>query len=182
VESTQAETEALRRQFLPSRVGVLLVGESPPAGGTFFYRANSILYEATRDAFYAAVPDLVRRGGFLDRFRDLGCYLDDLCLVPVNHLKLNNPLAKKKRLRLREEGEAPLAARMRQYSPNAIVITVIGIAENVGRAAINAGLDELPRPALPFPGRTEHRERYVAELGDLLLEYRRANILKPETR
>jgi hypothetical protein len=174
----QSETEALRQQFLPERVSVLFIGESPPAGGTFFYRANSLLYEATRDAFHAAVPDLVRKGGFLDRFRDLGCYLDDLCLEPVNHLKLDNPLARKKRLRLREEGEAPLAARMRQYSAKAIVITVVGIAENVGRAAISAGLDELPRPALPFPGRKAHRDRYVTELGELLLQYRSANLLQ----
>lgn len=157
---------------------MLFVGESPPAGGTFFYRANSLLYEATREAFQAAVPDLVRKGGFLERFRDLGCYLDDLCLVPVNHLKLDNPLAKKKRLQLREEGEEPFANRIRHYSPSAIVVTMLGITENVGRAAISAGLSDTPRPALPFPGRKAHRDRYVTELGNLLIQYRRANLLQ----
>src|SRR6266702_7852017 len=160
----RSDTEALRRTFLPERVNVLFVGESPPAGGTFFYRANSLLYEATKEAFHAAVPDLVRGGGFLDRFRALGCYLDDLCLVPVNHLKLDNRLARTKRFRLREEGEAPLAERMRQYAPKAIVVTAIGIAENVGRAAAGAGFGDLPRPALPFPGRKPHRDRFVLDL------------------
>lgn len=179
VRAAQSETEVLRRQFLPAQMSVLFVGESPPAGGTFFYHANSLLYEATKEAFQAAVPDLVGTGGFLDRFRDLGCYLDDLCLAPVNHLKLDNPLAKKKRLRLREEGEAPLAARMRGYAPTAIVVTMLGIAENVSRAAISAGLGDSPRPAVPFPGRKAHRDRYVAELADLLLEWRRADLLRP---
>ena len=178
MRSAQLETEVLRQQFRPKRVSVLFVGESPPAGGTFFYRANSLLYEATREAFNAAVPDLVRDGGFLDRFRDLGCYLDDLCLQPVNHLKLDNPLARKKRLQLREEGEVALATRMRDYSPRAIVVTMLGITENVGRAALSAGLDGSPRTALPFPGRKAHRDRYVTELEQLLLQYRRSDLLK----
>jgi hypothetical protein len=173
------DTEILRREFIPDRITVLFVGESPPAGGTFFYRANSLLYDATKEAFQTAVPDLVRGAGFLDHFRALGCYLDDLCLVPVNHPKLDNRLARAKRLLHREEGEAPLAERMREYAPRAIVVTVIGIAENVSRAAGRAGLSDLPRPALPFPGRKAHRDRFIAELASELIEFRRVGVLTP---
>jgi hypothetical protein len=35
--------ESLRQSYRPQQVRVLFVGESPPAGGTFFYRANSNL-------------------------------------------------------------------------------------------------------------------------------------------
>jgi hypothetical protein len=162
-----AATEAVRHKFLPERVSVLFIGESPPAGGTFFYLANSKLYEATKDAFRAAVPDLVRGPNFLERFAKCGCYLDDLCLEPVNHLKLDNPLAKAKRLRLREEGETPLATRMRELTPRHVVVVMKGIEENVRRARDVAQL-EVPLDALPFPGRTAHRDRYVDELVTLL--------------
>jgi hypothetical protein len=38
-----------------------------------FYYANSKLYDATREAFDAAVPVLDREGDFLDAFKRLGC-------------------------------------------------------------------------------------------------------------
>lgn len=177
-----SETEELRHQFLPEQINVLLVGESPPAGGTFFYRADSLLYEATKEAFQASMPDLLRGGGFLDRFRALGCYLDDLCLVPVNHLKLDKPLAKAKRLRLRHDGEEALAERLRSHPPRTIIVAMIGIAENVARAAELAGVPDVPRSVLPFPGRKAHRERYVDELADLLTRFRHAGLLEPRRR
>jgi hypothetical protein len=34
----------------------------------------------------AAVPELDREDDFLDVFKRLGCYLEDLSPVPVNHL------------------------------------------------------------------------------------------------
>jgi hypothetical protein len=48
---------------------------------------------------------LRREDDFLAAFQRLGCYLDDLCLVPVIHLDLRDP----KRLAERERGVAPLA-------------------------------------------------------------------------
>lgn len=49
----QPATQQAREDYLPDAVQVLFIGESPPAGGTFFYRANSGLYRATREAFAA---------------------------------------------------------------------------------------------------------------------------------
>ncbi len=66
---------------------------------------------------------------------------------------------------------------MRRYAPGAIVVTMLGIAENVNRAVIGAGLGDVPRRALPFPGRKAHRDRYVADLADLLVDYRRTGLL-----
>jgi hypothetical protein len=59
---------------------------------------------------------------------------------------------------------------------------MVGIAENVGRAASSADLDAPPSPVLPFPGNKGHRDRYVAELAELLLEYRRAGFRRQATR
>lgn len=157
-------------------MSVLFIGESPPAGGTFFYLANSKLCEATKEAFRSALPDLVRGPNFLERFAKLGCYLDDLCLEPVNHLKLDNPLAKAKRLRLREQGEAPLAGRMRDLGPRHVVVVMKGIEENVRRALDLAQLDVALDP-LPFPGRTAYRDRYVDDLVEILRRARARGLL-----
>ena len=40
----------------PSSLQLLFIGESPPASGRFFYRGDSGLYRAMRDAFHAVVP------------------------------------------------------------------------------------------------------------------------------
>jgi hypothetical protein len=172
------ELEDVRQRFLPERVTVLFVGESPPAGGTFFYLANSKLYEATKEAFIRAAPDLVRGSNFLERFAALGCYLDDLCLEPVNHLKMDNPLAEAKRLRLREEGEEPLASRIRQCAPSAIVVVMKGIEANVRRAATSANFSSIVIPALPFPSWKAHREQYVDELSNLVRSLRGRGLLR----
>jgi len=169
-------TEEIRLRFLPARVSVLFVGESPPAGGTFFYNANSKLYEATREAFRIAAPDLVRGQNFLDAFQALGCFLDDLCLEPVNHLKLDNPLAKSKRLHKRVEGEAALAARLAEWKPSELVVVMLAIEENVRRAAATAGL-ATKLNKLPFPGRPQHRERFVDELVPMLKRFRGRGLL-----
>jgi hypothetical protein len=83
------DLEALRRTFMPPKVRVLFVGESPPAGGTFFYLGNSTLYRHTKEAFSRVYGERVVNScpsGFLGYFRDRGCYLEDLCSEPVNHL------------------------------------------------------------------------------------------------
>jgi hypothetical protein len=53
------DDETLRMRYRPEKIATLMVGESRPAGGTFFYRANSNLFYATRQAFqlgHGAVP------------------------------------------------------------------------------------------------------------------------------
>jgi hypothetical protein len=146
-----SDPDALRAHYRPERIRVLFVGESPPAGGAFFYAANSKLYRATKQAFEAVMPDLIR-GSFLESFSALGCYLDDLCLEPVNHLKLNVPSEKRERLEKRIAGETPLAARMSVTDPDAVILVMSGIQENVRRAA-NAARMIAPIVVLPFPGR-----------------------------
>jgi hypothetical protein len=167
-------TEALRRKDRPDDIRVLFVGESPPAGGTFFYAANSKLYFATQEAFLKSMPEL-RGKAFLAAFKDLGCYLDDLCLEPVNHLPNREKRAKRK------EGEAPLTRRMKRQSPRAIVVVLLGIEQNVRRAAREAGHASVALHGLPFPGQW-HRQRYVDELADLVRSFRASRIFLPRGR
>ena len=108
----------LRRRFRPDDVRVLFVGESPPAGDTFFYRANSKLYHATREAFTAAIPALRRESDFLRASQQLGCYLDDLSVSALNHPDIRDP----QRVDARARGVAPLARRVRFLEPQAVCV------------------------------------------------------------
>jgi hypothetical protein len=56
-----------------------------------FYYANSNLYNATREAFQAAIPALRKQPDFLKAFKRLGCYVEDLCEQPVNDLDRRDP-------------------------------------------------------------------------------------------
>jgi hypothetical protein len=162
--------ERLRRRYRPDHVRVLFVGESPPAGGTFFYRSNSKLYDATREAFEAAYPALRRETDFLDAFQQLDCYLDDLCLVPVNHLDMRDP----ERLSERKRGVAPLARRMKSLDPSVVCVVMKDIVPVVSDAVTRAGLD-VQREELPFPGR--HRPQHVEGLTKLVRTWRRRGVL-----
>lgn len=81
------ETDEARGRYRPAVVRVLFVGESPPFGGTFFYFETrpSLLRRETERIFRDLLGKLIP-GDFLLTFRDLGCFLDDLCLEPVNQL------------------------------------------------------------------------------------------------
>lgn len=164
--------ERLRRSYRPDDVRVLFIGESPPVRGTFFYRANSKLHDATRDALEAAIPALRREDDFLAAFQRLGCYLDDLCLVPVNHLDLRDP----KRLAERQRGVAPLARRIRPLQPKVVCIVMKGIVSVVHQATAKAGLDA-EYEAIPFPAR--HRPQYVEQLTVLVKRWKRRGLLQP---
>jgi hypothetical protein len=94
-----------------------------------FYYANSKLYDATREAFDAAVPELDREDDFLDAFKRLGCYLEDLSRVPVNHLDLQDREQRRERRALRAEGIKPLARRMKPWSPLVVAPVVLDMVK-----------------------------------------------------
>ncbi len=90
-------------------------------------------------------------GNFLDRFKALGWFLDDLVLTPVNNLK--NPAERKAKCRAAQAG---LADRIAEYRPLAIVTLLLSIKEIVEAAAIAAG-SSAARYAVPFPGMGQQR-------------------------
>lgn len=143
--------EHTRRLYRPEHVRVLFIGESPPAGGTFFYDANSKLYRATREAFEAAIPALRREPDFLRAFQQLGCYLEDLAIVPVNGLSDDE------RQEACMEGVGPLARRVKPYRPFEIALVIKRIERPAREALKRAGLGDLPlqklvpRPSMSSP-------------------------------
>jgi hypothetical protein len=165
------ELEALRRKYRLHPIKVLFVGESPPAGGTFFYKGDSGLARYTKLSFEQVynLPDLAM-ADFLHGFKAAGCYLDDLCLEPVNRMSVADRRAAWKR-----EVE-PFARRLEADSPRIIVPLLRSVESSVRQAAERIGLVDRMRSALPHPSMGNH-PRYVAELSRLLLELREASVL-----
>ncbi len=152
------DLEELRQSFRPHRVTTLFVGESPPHGGTFFYKGNSLLYRKLREAFDA-------HEAFLCTFKDKGCYLDDLVLCPINKM------SKKARHDRRMGGIPLLAGRMADYQPEAVVALMVAIEPMVCQAMCEAGLSRARLYVTPFP-RPEHQRRFKAEMAEILRELR----------
>lgn len=139
------EAEELRRQYLPNNVRVLMVGESPPVGGTFFYAANSNLFRYTKVAFEKALGRTWSSDeAFLQFFSREGFFLDDLCLHPVSGL----PNAERRRSR--KAGIGPLSERLAEYKPESLVVTPKAILSDV-MAAIRQSGNGIRPLALPFP-------------------------------
>ena len=154
---SRRQRESLRRRFRPDRVRVLFIGESPPASGRFFYRGDSALYRAMREAFETIDASIAGKD-FLAEFRNSGCYLIDLCPDPVDRLD------RKMRRATCVAGEAPLARTIASHNPSAIATVVRSIEDIVSGAAAHAGWSG-PLLNLPYPGRwSRHRSVFVNKL------------------
>ncbi len=162
--------EELRQSFRPAAVKILFVGESVPASGKFFYAQDSILFSATRESFLNVFPSM-RPATFLGAFRDMGCYLEDLCPLAVNNLDdLSRTTARIRSL-------PGFTERFTRLSP-AIVIAVMREIAPYVQQAMDSARSEAPLYTLPFP-RSEHRTKYVAELTKLLRAFCASDILAP---
>ena len=149
--------ERLRHSFHPARLRLLFIGESPPASGRFFYRGDSGLYRAMRDAFRTIDPSIAD-GNFLALFQASGCYLIDLCPEPVDHLN-----SKSRRAACRAS-EVSLARTIARLHPLMIATVVRSIEGNVAQAAFRADWHG-PFIHLPYPGRwSRHRDVFVETL------------------
>ena len=162
MNNARTERERLRSAYKPDAIRLLLVGESPPAGGTFFYRGNSILQRWTAAAMSRAhAVDFEDSAAFLREFRAAGYYIDDLCLEPVNHLDTSE------RRRARVDGVLGLEARMTSARPAAVACVMRAIAPTVRDALRRVGLADRRFYSLPFPAQG-HQRRYVDELAAIM--------------
>ena len=161
----EASITALRARYRPAVTRVLFVGESSPAGGTHFYRADSNLYRATREAFGIglSVADPPEREAFLAWFQELGCWLVDLADHPVDRS------AATERTRAVDAGIPGLARTIREVQPARVLVVLRRIAPTVRRAGRIAGLDDGAIDVLPFPTR-QWRPVYVDQLAGILSE------------
>jgi hypothetical protein len=135
-----------------------MIGESPPANGTFFYAGDSNLYRYTRAAFEAELGTSFESSEqFLKFFRRSGWHLEDLSQHPINRLDRRSRRAAWSR------AVSSLACRIERTTPRAIVVVPRRISVPVFEALRQAGLHTVMRFDLAFPT-MGHQQRYVREL------------------
>jgi len=120
--------QELREQYKPEKIKTLFIAESPPESDTFFYSAKSFFYLYTKQVFEIFFKDEINKVEFLDFFKTLGCYLDDLCHTPVTFSQIESN---------KESLIVGLRERLNLYRPEAVVITPKRIDTFV-RKAINS--------------------------------------------
>jgi hypothetical protein len=93
---TSANFSRARRKYRPRRVKLLLIAESPPTSGGFFYFATTIgkdhLFRETMKALefwpnHQPMHRGVDKRSMLRRFRTMGFYLLDTCVSPVDKMR-----------------------------------------------------------------------------------------------
>ena len=153
----KSDDERLRRRYRPAEIRLLFIGEAPPASGRFFYRQDSGLYRAVREAF-ATIDPSVTDDRFLTIFKASGCYLIDSCVEPVDHLD-----ARSRRVACLASEQA-LGRQIGRLRPQAIVVLLRSIHGIVQRAAERVGWHGTIID-VPYPGRwIRHREMFLRKL------------------
>jgi len=125
-------------KFKPENIKVLIVGESPPVQekNFFFFAPNSDLYNFTKIAYYKAYSEKLSENlEFLNAFMESGCFLDDLCELPINNIKDKN-------LRIKEWDKSvnSLKNRIIDYNPIAIICIMKQIENYVSKAILLSGI------------------------------------------
>jgi hypothetical protein len=150
-----SDLEKLRHSYRPHRITTLFVGESPPHGGTFFYKGDSLLHHKMKECFGGDIAN------FLFEFKAKGFFLDDLVLYPINQMK------DKDRDEHRRKGVSSLARRKADYRPVAVVALMCAIERMVVDAMRQARLSLVPFYVVPFP-RPEHQHRFKAKMAEII--------------
>jgi hypothetical protein len=97
-EPTPADFNRERRKYRPRKVRFLLIAESPPSSGGFFYFRETIgkdhLFRETMKALELwprnkPMRKGVDKGPMLRSFQSMGFYLLDTCIFPVDKLPLS---------------------------------------------------------------------------------------------
>lgn len=153
--------ERLRAEYRPSAISFLMVGESRPAAGTFFYLANSRLFFATREAFTRAMGEAASGDAFLRQLRDSGIWLYDLAQSPVNRLP-----GRPRRHEV-EKRTSELVTLLRTAQPRTVVVVKRSLEPMVRTAMSSADLAPERLVVLPFP-LYQWREAYVDGLARAL--------------
>ena len=149
--SRYVKNEWLRLSYQPTKTRVLFIGESAPVNGTFFYRANSHLFHAMRNAFTVTGIGAGMEGTlFLDEFKNNLFFLDDLGETPDDAVQMANHVGD----------------RIRRHSPSIIVTLIKRISPIVRSVSDQIGyhgsLYDLPCPV------QGHQRKFFNGLVDIL--------------
>jgi hypothetical protein len=152
--------EDIRKSYQPKKIKLLLIGESPPESGKFFYLESSMTTFTQRAFENTFKLSFKNHKEFLQFFKKKGCYLDDLSLIPVNGIP---PLRKEEVL---SGSILSLAKRLTFHKPEIVVIVLKRIERKVNEA-LDLSRIQCERYILPFPG-NGHQNKYIQELSKIL--------------
>ena len=171
------DIERIREGYLPKRVKILFVGESPPVRGNFFYLGDDFTNH-TQKAFEEALGDEFDTFiDFLCAFREMGCFLDDISHEPVNDME------NVERENVLQECTGQCAERLSIYSPDIIVVTPKQIRDHINAAILIAGLQVIPCHLLPYPAWNRNNiGNYISQLTEILKDALDAGIICPPMR
>ena len=169
MSSTESDLENLRRCYRPSRIVLLLVGESPPPRKGFFYDEGSTegplsrntrkLFEDLFDKRYPAKRD------FLNDFQSKGCFLVDL-------FKERGKTVYKATQQEKAAAVATLCSLIRDAKPRNVVSVLKRTSRLVEIAAREAKVPVRFKP-LPYPTYKGIRE-YYSELHLIISELKKS--------
>ena len=151
-------------RWKPDAVKLLLVGESPPKSGDYFYTNPTALFKAVAEALCPDIarPDAACRQDVLGRLKELGVFLADMAKCAVSYRDLEK-LDRKRCLRLCSEH---FVAEVKALEPRAIVPALKSIRPPLGD--ILRGTRWHPRlvwwPELPFPNFPARRTEFIENL------------------
>lgn len=145
-----------RNKFRPKKISLLLIAESPPSSGGYFYAEETIgkdhLFRETMKALELWPPDRPMRKGcdkrpFLKQFSSLGFFLIDTCELPIDKMP------PRERKISTYEGALTLPDRVEALSPDRILIVKKTVFKPAIQALSKTGFAEmvLNTKPLPFP-------------------------------
>jgi hypothetical protein len=131
------EIQEIRKLYTPESIRFLMVGESTPPSGNFFYdsKEERIFTSITRKAFTAALgTEYATVAEFLEDFKTCEFFLDELYLRPIDEIPPETKEEEKSR------AIEHLSRRLAQYQPERLLVLSVEIEEAVREAAMKANL------------------------------------------
>ena len=159
------DVEKLRKSYKPDTIDILIIGESAPAGGTFFYDKSNMTIH-TKKAFEQAFDKtFLDEKEFLSFFKNQNCYLDDICLTPIDNMEKNQ------REQMLKNSVVDFSKRLQRYKPKVIIVALKKI-EPYAKEAIELSGIEADYYKIPFAG-NGWQNQYIAELKVILRKHLR---------
>jgi hypothetical protein len=158
--------QAMRERFTPTMVKLIIIAESPPNSGRYFYdpdgSTGELLYRELMDAFGISRGSAKREG--LAAFQTQGLLLLDATYEPVNKIK---DLRERDAVILRDYPQ--LVARLAQFRKTPIVLIKVNVCDLLEAKLIADGFMVLNRGTqIPFPYPGRHLSRFRKEFGRVI--------------
>ena len=102
---------------------------------------------------------------FLNFFKTQNCYLDDICLTPIDNMANNQ------REQMLQNSVVDFSNRLREYKPKVIIVALRKIIPYATEAISLSGI-EATYYQIPFAG-NGHQNKYITELTAILKEHLR---------